>query len=270
MATLHVRNFPDELYEQLRAQAETNGRSIGAEAVNLVRAQLNEFRRPSLHTFGRRRRSSPATPFEHFSPRARQVVVDAQDEARELAHDHVGCEHLLLALARERTTLAARALELAGLDHAQVREEVERTLGRGDALPAGLIPFTPQAKKALELALRESLDMGDPFIGPEHVLLGIAREGDTVAARLLVDRGQDADSLRRCVRNLTFRPPPASLDAQQAVRVVELEGDPAAWEAQLNEVAGTGYELVQIVDRRAIFQVASPALVAGPRRLARR
>src|SRR5262245_19985310 len=111
MATLHVRNVPDDLYERLRAQAEANGRSTGAEAVNLIQAQLNEFRRAPLHRLARRRRSSATTPFEHFSPRARQVVVDAQDEAHELGHRSIGTEHLLLGLLRERTTLAARALQ---------------------------------------------------------------------------------------------------------------------------------------------------------------
>jgi ATP-dependent Clp protease ATP-binding subunit ClpC len=267
MATLHVRNFPDGLYEQLRATASASGRSIGAEAVNLIDTQLKAGGRAIHHALTRRRRSAPATPFEHFSPRARQVVVDAQDEARELGHDHVGCEHLLLALARERTTLAARALESAGLDHAQIRGEVEEALGRGEALPTGLLPFTPGAKKALELSLRESLDMSDPFIGPEHVLLGIAREGESVGARILADRGQDAGSLRRCVRALVLRPHTIELESRRAVRVVELEGDPAQWEARMNEVAAAGYELVQIVDRRAIFQAAGTPASMAVRRL---
>lgn len=265
MATLHVRNFPDDLYDQLRAQAAASGRSIGAEAVNLIEAQLKSGGKAGHHAFTRRRRRSVTTPFEHFSPRARQVVFDAQDEARELGHDHVGTEHLLLALARERTTLAARALESAGIDHAQVREEVERTVGRGGELPAGQLPFTPGAKKALELALRESLDMSDPFIGPEHLLLGIAREDESVGARIVADRGQSADSLRRCVRNLVFRPPPVALEPGQAIRVVELEGDPADWESKLNDLAGGGYELVQIVDRRAIFQAGPTPFIAARR-----
>jgi len=265
MATLHVRNFPDELYEQLRAKASASGRSIGAEAVNLIDAQLKAGGKGLHHAFARRRRRSLTTPFEHFSPRARQVVVDAQDEARELCHDHVGTEHLLLALARERTTVAARALEFAGIDYAQVRAEVERTLGRGDALPSGLIPFAPGAKKALELALRESLDMKDPFIGPEHVLLGVAREGESVGARILGDRGQRAESLRRCVRDIAYRPSSIDLASRQAIRVVELEGDPVEWEAKLNETAEVGYELVQIVDRRAIFQAGSTPFIAARR-----
>jgi len=263
MATLHVRNFPDELYEQLRANAAASGRSIGAEAVHLIEAQLKAGGKGLQHAFTRRRRRSVTTPFEHFSPRARQVVVDAQDEARELCHDHVGTEHLLLALARERTTLAARALEFAAIDHARVREEVERALGRGDAMPSGLIPFAPGAKKALELALRESLDMNDPFIGPEHVLLGIAREGDSLGARILGDRGQSAESLRRCVRSLVHRPPPFDLESRQSIRVVDLEGDPAEWESKLNDLAGGGYELVQIVDRRAIFQAGPTPFIAA-------
>jgi plasmid stability protein len=252
-----VRNVPDPLYERLRAQAEANGRSIGAEAVNLIQAQLNEFRRTPMHMFARRRRSAVTTPFEHFSPRARQVVVDAQDEARELGHPSIGTEHLLLALLRERTTLAARALGSAAIDHATVRDAVEEVAGRGEVLPAGELPFTPGSKKALELALRESLDMGDPFIGPEHVLIGVAREEDGLGARILAARDQDGDTLRRCVRALVVQP--VTRERAQ-VRVVELDGDPASWEAALNEVASGGYELVQIVDRRAIFQAVASSI----------
>jgi plasmid stability protein len=257
MATLHVRNVPDAVYERLRTHAEANGRSIGAEAVNLIQAQLSEFRGKPLHMFTRRRRSAAATPFEHFSPRARQVVVDAQDEARELGHGAIGTEHMLLALLRERTTLAARALGFAGIDHATVRDAVEEVVGRGEELPAGELPFTPGSKKALELALRESLDMGDPFIGPEHVQIGVAREEDGLGARILARRDQDGDTLRRCVRALVVRP--VTRERAQ-VRVVELDGDPASWEAALNDVAARGYELVQIVDRRAIFQAAAPSI----------
>src|SRR5262249_53664662 len=130
MATLHVRNFPDELYAKLRLQAESSGRSIGAEVIAQLQNSLVVL---PLHrgAVGRRRRGrAGTTPFEHFSPRARQVVVDAQDEARELGHDHIGTEHLLLALLRERTTVAARALERAGIDHASVREAIEEAVGR--------------------------------------------------------------------------------------------------------------------------------------------
>jgi len=258
MATLHVRNVPDELYDRLRAQATVNGRSIGAEAVMLLSAQIAAGMATAagarrLHRMERRRTGPAKTPFEHFSPRARQVVVDAQDEARELGHGSIGTEHLLLGVLRERTTVAARVLEVVGLEVDHVREAVEQLHGRGERLPSEPIPLSPAAKKALELALRESLDMSDPFIGPEHVLLGIAREAESFGAVILADRGQDGDSLRRCVRSFAVRGD-GSFESLQAVRVSELVGSPEEWEQQLNDVAARGYQLVQVVDGRAIFR----------------
>ena len=226
MATLHVRNVPDELYDRLRAQATANGRSIGAEAVTLLSAQIAAGTSTAvgarrLHRMERRRTSPGKTPFEHFSPRARQVVVDAQDEARELGHAFIGTEHLLLGVLRERTTVAARVCEVVGLEYDQVRDAIEQLHGRGEGLPTEPIPFSPSAKKALELALRESLDMSDPFIGPEHVLLGIAREAESSGAAILADRGQDGDSLRRTVTGFAVRGG-GSFELLQAVRVIEL------------------------------------------------
>jgi plasmid stability protein len=255
MATLHVRNVPDALYEKLRTQATANGRSIGGEAIFQLMSGLNaRSLRPGYSRA--RRRGSADKPFEHFSPRARQVVVDARDEAGELGHERIGTEHLLLALLRERTTHAARALEMCGLEHAQVRESVERALGRGDVLPSEQIPFTPGAKKALELALRESLDLDAPFIGPEHLLLGVAREQEGLGAEILAEHAQNADTLRACVRGLGAGE--VFFEQRPLIRVIELEGDPARWESQLNEIAQGGYALVHLIDRRAIFQLSTP------------
>jgi ATP-dependent Clp protease ATP-binding subunit ClpC len=127
--------------------------------------------------------------FERFTERARQVVVLAQGEARTLRHNYIGTEHLLLGLLREDGA-AARALDEFDVTFEEVQAQVARIIGQGDEVAAGQIPFTPRAKKVLELSLRESLDSGDNYIGPEHILLGMVREGDGVAARILMDFAQ--------------------------------------------------------------------------------
>jgi ATP-dependent Clp protease ATP-binding subunit ClpC len=124
--------------------------------------------------------------FERFTERARQVVVLAQEEARTLRHNYIGTEHLLLGLLREDGA-AARALDEFDVTFEEVQAQVARIIGQGDEVTTGQIPFTPRAKKVLELSLREALDNGDNYIGPEHILLGMVREGDGVAARILMD-----------------------------------------------------------------------------------
>jgi ATP-dependent Clp protease ATP-binding subunit ClpC len=124
--------------------------------------------------------------FERFTERARQVVVLAQGEARTLRHNYIGTEHLLLGLLREDGA-AARALDEFDVTFEEVQAQVARIIGQGDEVTTGQIPFTPRAKKVLELSLREALDNGDNYIGPEHILLGMVREGDGVAARILMD-----------------------------------------------------------------------------------
>jgi hypothetical protein len=134
--------------------------------------------------------------FERFTERARQVVVLAQDEARLLKHNYIGTEHILLGLLREEEGLAARLLESMNVAVEEVRAQVARIVGVGDEVTSGQIPFTPRAKKTLELALREALGFGHNYIGTEHVLLGLAREGDGVAMRLLLDFGVDGERIR--------------------------------------------------------------------------
>ena len=128
--------------------------------------------------------------FERFTDRARRVVVLAQDEARRLDHDYIGTEHLLLGLLHEGQGVAAQALDGLGVDLAEVRRRVEEIIGRGQHAPSGHIPFTPRAKKVLELSLREALDLGHDYIGTEHILLGIVREGQGVAAQVLAAHGR--------------------------------------------------------------------------------
>jgi ATP-dependent Clp protease ATP-binding subunit ClpC len=139
--------------------------------------------------------------FERFTERARQVVVLAQDEARALKHGYIGTEHILLGLLREEEGLAARVLASLDVSVDSVRAQVARIVGQGDAVPAGQIPFTPRTKKVLELALREARALGHKYIGTEHVLLGLVREGEGVAMRVLLEVGADADSIRGRVLN---------------------------------------------------------------------
>ena len=137
--------------------------------------------------------------FERFTGRARQAVVFAQDEARELRHNYIGTEHLLLGLLREEEGVGAQVLGELGVSLDAVRAQVAEIIGRGDVVTTGQIPFTPRAKKVLELSLREALTLGHNYIGTEHVLLGIARENDGVAARILLDKGAGADAIRDAV-----------------------------------------------------------------------
>jgi ATP-dependent Clp protease ATP-binding subunit ClpC len=134
--------------------------------------------------------------FERFTERARQVVVLAQDEARALKHNYIGTEHILLGLLREEEGLAARVLESLDITVEEVRAQVARIVGQGDEVTTGQIPFTPRAKKVLELALREALSLGHNYIGTEHILLGLVRENEGVAARILLDFDADAEKIR--------------------------------------------------------------------------
>src|SRR6185437_12769979 len=140
--------------------------------------------------------------FERFTDRARRAVELAQDEARRLEHNYIGTEHILLGLVREGNGVAARALESLGISLDAVRQQVEEIIGRGQQAPSGHVPFTPRAKKVLELSLRESMQLGHNYIGPEHILLGLVREGDGVAAQVLVKLGADLNRVRQQVIQL--------------------------------------------------------------------
>ena len=140
--------------------------------------------------------------FEKFTDRARRVIVLAQEEARMLDHNYIGTEHLLLGLIHEGQGVAARALETLGVSLEAVRLNVEEIIGRGQEAPSGHIPFTPRAKKVLELSLRESQQVGHDYIGTEHILLGLIREGEGVAAQVLVKLGADLRRVRQQVLQL--------------------------------------------------------------------
>ena len=140
--------------------------------------------------------------FERFTDRARRVVVLAQEEARLLNHNYIGTEHILLGLIHEGEGVAARALEGMGISLESVRSQVVEIIGQGSQAPSGHIPFTPRAKKVLELSLREALQLGHNYIGTEHILLGLIREGEGVAAQVLQQLGAELHKVRQTVIQL--------------------------------------------------------------------
>ena len=173
--------------------------------------------------------------FERFTDRARRVVVLAQEEARMLNHAHIGTEHLLLGLVHEGQGVAARALEALGISLEGVRREVQETIGRGERPPSGHIPFTPRAKKVLELSLRESNELGHGYIGTEHILLGLLREGEGVAAQVLVKMGTDLNRVRQQVIELLHR---------------RSEERPPSWRRARAQPAGDIPGLLEALDQR--------------------
>lgn len=163
--------------------------------------------------------------FERFSERARQVIVLAQDEARSLKHDHIGTEHLLAGLVREEEGLAARVLDHLNLTAADVREASERIVGLGTGAPSAPIPFTPRSKKVLELTLRESMSLGHNFIGTEHLLLGLVRENEGVAARILLEHDITPDKVRNeVIRLLSAARPVVPVSTQVAAKRLGTDG----------------------------------------------
>jgi ATP-dependent Clp protease ATP-binding subunit ClpC len=189
--------------------------------------------------------------FERFTERARQAIVLAQVEARGLKHNYIGTEHLLLGLLREEQGLAARVLRSFEVTVEDARAQVERIIGRGDEVEGGQIPFTPRAKKTLELSLREALELGHDYIGTEHLLLGLLREGEGVAVRILVGLGATPAAVRdELFRTLSgargemgARP---RLNREYAVRT--LEGGTDSWPDQLTAWRGEGWELRAVVE----------------------
>ncbi len=165
--------------------------------------------------------------FERFTDRARRVVILAQEEARLLNHNYIGTEHILLGLIHEHEGVAAKALESLDISLESVRAQVEEIIGRGGKEPGGHIPFTPRAKRVLELSLREALQLGHNYIGTEHILLGLIREGEGVAAQVLVKLGADLARVREQVVHLlaTLEEVSSSVSGGESERVV---GEPSA------------------------------------------
>jgi ATP-dependent Clp protease ATP-binding subunit ClpC len=212
--------------------------------------------------------------FERFTDRARRVVVLAQEEARMLNHNYIGTEHILLGLIHEGEGVAAKGLEALGISLEAVRAQVEEIIGQGQQAPSGHIPFTPRAKKVLELSLREALQLGHSYIGTEHILLGLIREGEGVAAQVLVKLGADLNRVRQQVIQLL-----SGYQGKEAVTSGAPEGTPstslvldqfgrnlttAAREGKLDPVIGREKEIervMQILSRRT---KNNPVLIGEP------
>jgi ATP-dependent Clp protease ATP-binding subunit ClpC len=157
--------------------------------------------------------------FERFTERARHSVAFAQDEARSLRHNYIGTEHLLLGLLREEDGLAARALTGLDVHLDQARAEVASIIGEGDVVREGQIPFTPRAKKVLELGLREALSHGHNYIGTEHLLLAVARENDGVAAQVLLGLGVGSEAIRDAVESTLGQTPTIDVRPRSGARL---------------------------------------------------
>jgi ATP-dependent Clp protease ATP-binding subunit ClpA len=178
--------------------------------------------------------------FERLTDGARRVVVLAREEARTLNHNYIGTEHILLGLIHEGDGVAAGALESLGVSPEGVRQQVEEIIGRGQQAPSGHIPFTPRAKKALELSQREALRLGDNCIGTEHILLGLIREGDGVAAQVLVRLGAGLDQIEQQVTGRVTGEQTEAFFVQRArsrdLRLTEIENTLASIVSRLDAI----------------------------------
>ncbi|HET8795690.1 MAG TPA: Clp protease N-terminal domain-containing protein, partial [Arthrobacter sp.] len=213
--------------------------------------------------------------FERFTDRARRVVVLAQEEARMLNHNYIGTEHILLGLIHEGEGVAAKALESLSISLGAVREQVQEIIGQGQQAPSGHIPFTPRAKKVLELSLREALQLGHNYIGTEHILLGLIREGEGVAAQVLVKLGADLSRVRQQVIQLLSgyqgKEPVSAGNPQEGTPAGSVVLDQfgrnltqAARETKLDPVIGREHEqerVMQVLSRRT---KNNPVLIGEP------
>jgi ATP-dependent Clp protease ATP-binding subunit ClpC len=212
--------------------------------------------------------------FERFTERARQVVVLAQDEARALKHNYIGTEHILLGLLREEEGLAARVLESLDITVEEVRAQVARIVGQGDEVTTGQIPFTPRAKKVLELALREALSLGHNYIGTEHILLGLVRENEGVAARILLDFDADAEKIRNEIIRMLSGPGRRQAGAggpagekSKSSKLLDQFGrnlTKQAQEGKLDPVVGRQTEIERLMQILARRQKNNPVLIGEP------
>lgn len=171
--------------------------------------------------------------FERFTPPARRVVVLAQEEARTLKHNYIGTEHILLGLIKQGEGVAAKSLESLGISLDDVRSQVEEIIGQGQQSPSGHIPFTPRAKKVIELSLREALQLGHNYIGTEHILLGLIREGEGVAAQVLVKLGAELARVRQQVIQLLSGYQGKNVKPKVSIRrkwLVQLNDNATAWD----------------------------------------
>ena len=214
--------------------------------------------------------------FDRFTDRARRVIVLAQDEARMLNHNYIGTEHILLGLIHEGEGVAAKALEALGISLEAVREQVEEIIGQGQQAPTGHIPFTPRAKKVLELSMREALQINHPYIGTEHILLGLIREGEGVAAQVLIKLGADLNRVRNQVLQLlsgfqgkeaATAGAPDSGPQQQSSSILDQFGRnlaQAARENKLDPVIGREKEIERVMTVLSRRTKNNPVLIGEP------
>ncbi len=214
--------------------------------------------------------------FDRFTDRARRVIVLAQDEARMLNHNYIGTEHLLLGLIHEGEGVAAKALESMGISLEAVREQVEEIIGQGQQAPTGHIPFTPRAKKVLEFSMREALQINHPYIGTEHILLGLIREGEGVAAQVLIKLGADLNRVRNTVLQLlsgyqgkeaATAGAPESGPAASAQTILDQFGrnlTQAARENKLDPVIGRAKEIERVMTVLSRRTKNNPVLIGEP------
>ena len=213
--------------------------------------------------------------FERFTDRARRVVVLAQEEARMLNHNYIGTEHILLGLIHEGEGVAAKSLESMGISLEAVRAQVEEIIGQGKQAPSGHIPFTPRAKKVLELSLREALQLGHNYIGTEHILLGLIREGEGVAAQVLVKLGADLNRVRQQVIQLLAgyqgKEPAASASPAEGTPATSLVLDQfgrnltqSARESKLDPVIGREMEIERVMQVLSRRTKNNPVLIGEP------
>jgi ATP-dependent Clp protease ATP-binding subunit ClpC len=210
--------------------------------------------------------------FERFTDRARRVVVLAQEEARVLNHNYIGTEHILLGLIHEGEGVAAKALESLGISFEAVRQQVEEIIGQGQSAPTGHIPFTPRAKKVLELSLREALQLGHNYIGTEHILLGLIHEGEGVAAQVLQKLGADFNRVRQQVSQLLSgytggKETASGETAPQGSMVLDQFGrnlTRLALEGKLDPVIGREKEIERVMQVLSRRTKNNPALIGDP------
>jgi ATP-dependent Clp protease ATP-binding subunit ClpC len=213
--------------------------------------------------------------FERFTDRARRVVVLAQEEARMLNHNYIGTEHILLGLIHEGEGVAAKSLEALNVSLESVRQQVEEIIGQGQQAPSGHIPFTPRAKKVLELSLREALQLGHNYIGTEHILLGLIREGEGVAAQVLVKLGADLNRVRQQVIQLlsgyTGKEPMTAGAPSEGTPSTSLVLDQfgrnltvAAREGKLDPVIGRETEIERVMQVLSRRTKNNPVLIGEP------
>ncbi|GAA5048257.1 ATP-dependent Clp protease ATP-binding subunit [Nocardia callitridis] len=214
--------------------------------------------------------------FERFTDRARRVVVLAQEEARMLNHNYIGTEHILLGLIHEGEGVAAKSLESLGISLEGVRSQVEEIIGQGQQAPSGHIPFTPRAKKVLELSLREALQLGHNYIGTEHILLGLIREGEGVAAQVLVKLGADLNRVRQQVIQLLSgyqgkEPVESGSRSESGTPSTSLVLDQfgrnltqAALEGKLDPVIGRSKEIERVMQVLSRRTKNNPVLIGEP------